>query len=221
MNKWSARMTGLLFLLSTCAYLIGSGLLNPILKRPELLTDSSLNQTIVVTGLFLELINAIAVVGIAILLYPVLRKYNEALMLGYFASRVIESAILMFSLISPILLIMLSGELKGAEPSGRPYLQMIAKVAVESHFILFELAMIVLSLGSLLFCYVLYRSRLVPRFLSIIGFMGYAGLLTSSCLAISGLDVGAILYIPGAIFEILLPLWLMVKGFNLRAENPR
>lgn len=221
MYKWTARVAGLLFLVSTCAYLLGSGLLNPIFERPELLADLTLDQSTIVTGLFLELINAIAVVGIAMLMYPVLKKHNEAFTLGYFASRVIESAILIISLIFPILLIMLSEEFRDTETSGRPYVQMLSKVAVESHLILFDLAMIVLSLGSLLFCYVLYRSRLVPQVLSIIGFIGYVGLLTSSCLAIAGLEVGAVLYIPGAIFEIVLPLWLMVKGFNLRTENSR
>ncbi|PAF33224.1 DUF4386 domain-containing protein [Paenibacillus sp. 7516] len=221
MYKWTARVAGLLFLVSTCAYLLGSGLLNPIFERPELLADLTLDQSTIVTGLFLELINAIAVVGIAMLMYPVLKKHNEAFTLGYFASRVIESAILIISLIFPILLIMLSEEFRDTETSGRPYVQMLAKVAVESHLILFDLAMIVLSLGSLLFCYVLYRSRLVPQVLSIIGFIGYVGLLTSSCLAIAGLEVGAVLYIPGAIFEIVLPLWLIVKGFNLRTENSR
>lgn len=219
MNKWNSRVAGSLFLLSTGAYLLGSGLLNPVLQRPELLAALYSDRTNVFFGLFLELINAIAVVGIAMLLYPVLKKHNEAFTLGYFASRVIESAILILSLIVPILLIALSGDYREAETSGRPYFQVLAKLAVESHFMLFELAMIVLSLGSLLFCYVLYQSKLVPRFLSMIGFIGYAGLLTSSCLAIAGLDVGTVLYVPGAIFEIVLPLWLMVKGFNQRTAN--
>ncbi|WP_433709048.1 DUF4386 family protein [Paenibacillus illinoisensis] len=79
--------------------------------------------------------------------------------------------------------------------------------------------MIVLSIGSLLFCYVLYQSKLVPRILSMIGFVGYIGLLTSSCLSIVGVNVGAVLYIPGTIFEIVLPIWLIVKGLNMRTVN--
>lgn len=218
MSKWNLRVAGSLFLLSTVAYLLGSGLLNPVLQQPEQLAALNLDRTNVILGLFLELINAIAVVGIAMLLYPVLKKQNEAFTLGYFASRVIESAILILSLIVPILLLALSGDYRETE-SGGGYFQVLAKVAVESHFMLFELAMVVLSLGSLLFCYVLYQSRLVPRLLSMIGFIGYAGLLTSSCLAIAGLDLGTILYVPGAIFEIVLPLWLIVKGFNQRTAN--
>ncbi|MBY0217849.1 DUF4386 domain-containing protein [Paenibacillus illinoisensis] len=214
MNQWIARITGLLFLVSTCAYLLGSGLLNPILEEPDILEGVYLDQTNIAFGLFLELINAIAVVGIAMLLFPVLRKHNEAFTLGYFASRVIESAMLIISLIFPLLLIMLSGDYRETEATDRLFFQTLAKVAVESHFKLFELAMIVLSIGSLLFCYVLYQSKFVPRILSIIGFVGYLGLLTSSCLSIAGVDLGAILYIPGAIFEIVLPIWLLVKGYN-------
>ncbi|MNI70316.1 hypothetical protein D3C73_1261240 [compost metagenome] len=86
---------------------------------------------------------------------------------------------------------------------------------METHYLLFDMAMLVLSLGSLLFCYILYRSRLVPRLLSMIGLIGYTGLLASSCLSLVGLDVGGALYIPGAIFELALPIWLIVKGFNV------
>ncbi|CAM3848797.1 MULTISPECIES: DUF4386 domain-containing protein [Paenibacillus] len=100
-----------------------------------------------------------------------------------------------------------------------PYFETIGNVLLEAHSMLFQIAMIVLSLGSLLLCDVLYRSRLVPRFLSVIGFIGYAALLASSCLAIIGQDIGPVLYVPGAIFEVMFPIWIMVKGFRLHAAH--
>jgi len=81
------------------------------------------------------------------------------------------------------------------------------------------MAMIVLSTGSLLFCYVLLSIEIGSRFLSVIGFIGYAALLASSCLAIAGQYIGTVLYIPGAIFEIIFPIWLIFKGFNLCTEE--
>lgn len=220
MNR-SSRAAGALFLASTAAYLIGSGMLNPVLERPESLAGLLSDRTSVIAGVLLELINAMAVVGIGMLLYPILRQHNEAFALGYFGSRMIESAILVISLAGPLLLLAWGEDYTAAEASERGYFQTIADAAVDAHEMLFQLAMTVLGLGSLLLCYVLYRSKLVPRWLSVIGFIGYAGLLTSSCLAIAGRDVGTVLFIPGAVFEIVLPLWLLVKGVPLRTEQSR
>jgi hypothetical protein len=72
--------------------------------------------------------------------------------------------------------------------------------------------MIILGLGSLPFCYLLYQSRAIPRWLSVVGFIGYAALLAWGALEVSGYSVGYTLFIPGALFEILFPLWIIVKG---------
>ncbi|SEG23624.1 DUF4386 domain-containing protein [Paenibacillus sp. UNC499MF] len=213
------RAAGVLFLLSTAAFLIGSGILDPILHRTDLLSSMYSERTSVFTGLLLELINAIAVVGIAVLLHPILKKHHETFTMGYFASRVMESALLILSLLGPLVLLALSNKSISGGTSDDSYLQMMGNLAVDVHFLLFDMAMIALSLGSLLFCYILIRSRLVPRLLSIIGLIGYTGLLVSSSLSIIGLDLGNVLYIPGAIFEIVLPVWLIAKGFNLRTEE--
>ncbi|WP_217560581.1 DUF4386 domain-containing protein [Paenibacillus sp. GbtcB18] len=215
----SERAAGALFLLSTVAFLIGSGILDPILHRTDLLSSMYSERTSVFTGLLLELINAVAVVGIAMLLHPILRKHHETFTMGYFASRVMESTLLILSLLGPLVLLALSKKSISAGTSDDSYLQMMGNLAVEAHILLFDMAMIVLSLGSLLFCYILIRSRLVPRLLSIIGLIGYTGLLVSSSLSIAGLDLGNVLYIPGAIFEIVLPVWLIVKGFNRPTEE--
>jgi len=210
-------MVGALFLLSTVAFLVGSGILGPILQRMDLLVSVDSNRTSMFAGLFLELMNAIAVVAISILLLPTLRRYHEAFAFGYFASRVMESALLIISLIGPLILLSLSKQSISENASGAvdSHLQALGNLAVETHFLFFDMAMLVLSLGSLLLCYILYQSKMIPRLLSIIGLVGYTCLLASSSLSIAGLDVGEVLYIPGAIFEIAFPLWLIVKGFNL------
>ncbi|QYR19298.1 DUF4386 domain-containing protein [Paenibacillus sp. sptzw28] len=82
------------------------------------------------------------------------------------------------------------------------------------------MAMIVLGLYSLLFCYLLYRSRLIPRLISVFGLIGYASLLTSALLELFGYSPGMLLFLPGALFEILMPVWLIVKGFNSPAIAP-
>lgn len=215
MNKM-ARAAGILFLVSTVAYLLGSGILDPILNRPEVLANLYPERTKAIAGWFLELINALAVAGIAMFLYPVLKKHNEAFAAGYFGSRIIESALLMISAAVPLVLIALS---KDYISSGGSHLVTAGSVLAEAYSVFFQMAMIALGVGSLLLCVVLYRTRWVPRWLSVIGFFGYAALLASSCLTILGKEPGTVLYAPGAIFEIVFPIWIIIKGLNVRAED--
>lgn len=218
-NKKTARIVGVLFLIATAAYMIGSGLLESVLNTPEFLNNLYLDRTKVIVGIFFELINSGAVVGIAMLMFPILKQHDEAIALGYFGSRIIESTLLILSLISPLLLITLSQEYINEGATSGSYFQTVGALTLKGQEIAFEMAMIVLSLGSLMFCYLLYKSKLIPRLISFIGLIGYAALLTSGCLAILGLDIGMILYLPGALFEIIFPIWLIVKGFYLTASQ--
>ncbi|TFE22718.1 DUF4386 domain-containing protein [Cohnella luojiensis] len=220
-NKKTARIVGALFLIATAAFMIGSGLLESVLNNPDYLNNLYPNRMKVIAGMFFELINSAAVVGIAMLMFPILKQHDEGIALGYFGSRIIESALLIVSLISPLLLLTLSKEYISAGDTGGLYFQTMGTLAIKGQEIAFEMAMLVLSLGSLLFNYLLYKSKLIPRFISIIGLIGYAALLASSCLAINGIDIGMILYLPGALFEIIFPIWLIVKGFNLTTVDSR
>lgn len=212
-NKGTARVVGVLFLLATAAFMAGSGLIDSVLNQPTFLTDLYPDRMKVIAGLFLELINSAAVVGIAILMFPILKPYNESIALGYFGSRIIEAALLIVSIISPLILLALSDQYIAEGAVGDSSFLTIGNLAVRGQEMAFELAMLVLSLGSVMFCSLLYQTKLVPRALSLLGIIGYIALLASSCLSIIGLDPGFILFIPGAIFEIIFPIWLITKGF--------
>lgn len=216
-SKITARMVGALFITATITYMIGSGLIGSIVDASDYLMFVYPNRTQVITGMLLELINSAAVVGIAVMLFPILKKHNETIALGYVGFRVIESAILIVGAISLLLLITLSQEYMKAGAPEASYFQTIGTLAIKGHSLAFQLAMIVLGLGSLMFCYLLYQSKLIPRFISVLGLIGYASLSTSALLEILGTNTGMILYLPGALFEIILPIWLIVKGFNSSA----
>ncbi|GGN94817.1 DUF4386 domain-containing protein [Saccharibacillus kuerlensis] len=220
MNK-TARTAGILFFISTASYLIGNGLLGPVLKQNDLLASLQAGDANMLPGFFLELVNAAAVVAIAMLLYPILKKHNEVFALGYFGFRLLEAILLIISAAVPLLLIALSGSYGSASASDQGYMVTTADLLVQSYSVFFQIGMVVLALGSFLLCVVLYRFRLIPRLLSIFGFIGYASLLTSSCLSLIGRDAGALLYIPGAVFEIAFPLWLIFKGVNMEGRNAR
>lgn len=121
------------------------------------------------------------------------------------------------SIVALQLLVLLSENYIASGAADSNDFQTMAALAVKGHFAAFNMGMLALSVGSLMFCYLLYRSKLIPRIISIIGLIGYAALFASGCFGIIGFDVGMVLYIPGAIFEIIFPIWLIAKGFNLSA----
>ncbi|MBW7475532.1 DUF4386 domain-containing protein [Paenibacillus oenotherae] len=219
-HRKSATIAGVLFLVATAAYMIGNGMIESIVGAPDYLHHVYAKKNVVIYGVLLELINSAAVVGIAVMLFPILKKHSEIIALGYVGFRVIEAVILIIGAIGPLLLIGLSREYTAAGAPDNSYFQTVGGLASEGSFMAFQLAMIVLGLYSLLFCYLLYQSKLVPRFLSVLGLIGYASLSASAVLELMGHN-GMLLYIPGALFEIILPIWLIVKGFDLsRVPKP-
>lgn len=216
-NKKTATIVGVLFLVATVTYMIGSGLIDSVLTDQQFLDNLYPDRSKVIVGMFFELINCASVVGIAVLMYPLLKKHNEPIALGYFGSRLIESVLLIVSIIGQLLLVTLSQEYITSEAAGDSYFQTIGTLAIKGHHLAFDMAMLALSLGSLMFCYLLYKSQLIPQLLSVIGLVGYTALLASVCLGMLGFDLGMTLYIPGALFEIIFPIWLIVKGFNTKA----
>ena len=187
-NRIIAIIVGALFLTSTVAFSRGSSSIQSYFD------DGNLNKTLLITGVLLEIYCGIAVAGIGILMFPILRMYNKNLALGYAIFRIIECAIIII---------------------GGTYLLSLLKLMWNYEMIIF----IFTGLGGLIFSYVLYQSKLIPRYLSVLGFIGYTMLLLGVSLNMLGyvdLNAGAgmLLYLPGGLFELFLPLWLFVKGFN-------
>jgi Domain of unknown function (DUF4386) len=214
-NKMTARLVGALFLITTAAYATGNGLIESLLSSSDHLTDVSANTTRVTLGAILMFINCVGVVGIGVLMFPILKQHSEAVALSYLGTRIVESILLTMGVISLLLLIPLSQEYLKAGTTDTAYFQTLSTLAIKGNYLAYQLAMIVLGIGSLMFCYLLYQSKLIPRFIAAWGFIGYAALLIGAVLEIFGLNVGLLYSIPGGLFELTLPVWLFVKGFSL------
>jgi len=214
-NKKTAIIVGVLFLSSTATFMLGSGLLGSILDAPDYLIDFSTNKSQVIIGVLLELICGALVIGIPFMMFPIFKKYNESLALGYLGFRIVELAGVTVMGIILLSLIKLSKEFVIAGTPDASHFQTLGTLAKEGYFLAFQMGMIICSLGGLIFSYLLYNSRLIPRSMSVLGLIGYVSLLISALLEIFGYSTGMILYMPGALFELILPIWLFVKGFNL------
>jgi hypothetical protein len=219
-NKKSGRILGALFLIAMVTSLVGGIWLESFLAAPDYLATISANETQVLLGVLLELINCIAVVGIAAVLFPLMRKYNEALAAGYLGTRVIEAIVLSVAVISPLLLVTLSQEYLAAGASDAAYYQTAGALVIAARGHLASLLTpIFFSLAALLLYYFLYQSRLVPRFISVWGFIAVVSLFTWNMVEAFGMSVsaGMVFALPMILNEIFLGLWLIVKGFDSSA----
>ena len=109
-NKKTPKIVGALFLTAMAASLLGGGLVEAALASPEALQALSENASLVIAGTLLELLNAVAVAGIAVLLFPYLRQYSPSLALGYLALRIVEAVFCSVIIIFPLALLALSQE---------------------------------------------------------------------------------------------------------------
>jgi len=204
----TARIVGALFLTVMVTWFIGSELIGSILNAPDYLVNVYPNRIRVIIGVLFELIQAAAVVGIAVMMFPILKKYNERIALGYIVFRILECAMLIVASISPLLLITLSQEyLKTGAPDASAFQALSTLfIALREHWTLLVLA-IFYSSAAIMFYYVLYQTKLIPRFISVWGLIGAALALTTPWL-------GTLLGIPMGLNELFLGVWLIVKGFD-------
>lgn len=198
-------VVGFLFLVQTTSYLFGDLLLRSAVETGAGFADSS--ATGVRVGVFLQFVNVSAVVGIGVLMFPILKQFREGIALGYAATKIMEAALLLVSALFALLILPIG---QTASDVG----QTLGVLSMEAYDIAFQLAMIALGAGSLVFMYALYRFRLVPRTLSVLGAVGYIALFVSGWLAIAGSEMVEVLYVPGAAFELAFPTWLILKGFQ-------
>jgi len=176
-------------------------------------------DTAVIVGCILEIIVALAGIGTAVALYPVLKKQNEGVALGFVGSRILEGATIFAGV--TCLLSVVSLRQSGAGANALFTGQALVVVYDRTFLVGQSLmpAVNALLLGSLL-----YQSRLVPRVLPLLGLIGAPLLIAAQTAIMLGFigrlsPLAAIGAIPIALWEFSLGVWLFVKGFNPSATN--
>jgi hypothetical protein len=218
--KKNAIIVGALFIITMLIGMIDAYYVAPEFNKP-ILSMLHIDDKLLI-GAFSVLIMAIGIVFIAIAIFPVVKKNNEIIALSYVVLRTIECLLLIVGVICYLYII----------AAGKVYVNetdyvLSVTLALKIKYYGFQVAMVVLGFGSLFLCYALYVSRLIPRFLSLWGGIGYLLLFLSAVLDICGVldttkGLGALMYIPGGIWELIVfPLWLFNKGFNVSLMYPK
>jgi hypothetical protein len=222
-NRKTAIIVGVLFITATVASILGSlVILGPILDAPNYLNSVAENETQVIVGVLIDAINSVAVIAIAVMLFPILKKDHENAAIGYVGFRILESAILIIGSISILSVMTLSQEYAQAVAAETPYFQTLGDLLLAANDWAQMLgAMIVFSITALILNFSLYQSKLVPRFISIWGLLGAILMLAAGLLAMVSLGylspITVLLSLPLAINEMVLAVWLIVKGFDSSA----
>lgn len=216
-NRKIAIIAGVLFIIGTVAGLLS---VVSVIEDTDYLIKVSANANQVIIGAFFQFIMTAAYVGIAISLYPILRKYNESLALGFVGFRIIAGVFIIIGVISLLLLLTLSQEFVKAGAPDSSYFQTLGGLLRTGRDLVNHVAMILsLSLGGLMFYYLLYQSKLVPRWLSGWGLVGTTLTILASFLLMFRFiklmtTIYMVLNLPMALQEMVLAVWLIVKGFN-------
>jgi hypothetical protein len=216
----SGIVTGILFIVATAAGILGLALSQPILAAPDYLTKISANEPIVRAAALLVFIMGWAGAGIGISMYPVLRKCNEGLALGAAAFRIIEGIFDGIGAVLILLLATLSRQSITAGPSGLAQFQNLGALLAEGRTWVGDVgALLAWCIGAYLYYALFFRTRLVPRWLSVWGLAGITLTVAASILVLfrqlsSLSNVHTLMNLPIAVQEMVLAIWLIVKGFN-------
>ena len=214
-----AISAGILFIIYTSVDVLSFLFLGPV-NSTNYLVSISENAGLVGAGAFLLLIGGACASGIAISLYPVLKKSNEVLALGAVGFRISEGVLMFVSVCALLSLITLSQIFVKAGAPDSSYFQTLGELlkAVKA-WVGNVGSLLAFSIGCTLYYIIFYRTKLVPRWLSVWGLVfGISGIV-SCALVSTGLiapfsTAQIVMVVPMLPQEMVLAVWLIVKGFN-------
>jgi hypothetical protein len=213
---------GLLFLTATAAFIFAEAFTSRVLSQPNFLVAAS-SQTFALATAAVLLLAQFGVVGIAVLLFPLLKRHGEALALGHVAFRITELAATLVFLAVPLLSIELGTGLADGTVD-RAASTTLGALLQAQHSVAILLIYLATAAAGICMTTLLFRSRLIPRWLAILGLITYPTLLMGTILDIFNVvnvthGIGLLALIPGAVFEFVLPIWLLVKGFRFHDHD--
>lgn len=221
-DRKTARVVGVLYVIGTVAGILSLVFTGPVRNAQDHLISVPANETRLVVGALFVLMMGLALAMVPVMMFPILRKHNEALALGYVVFRGgLEATTYLAIATGWLLLVPLSQIYAQAGDLDASNVQALGTLLLEAKEI-GSILTIVFCLGALIFNYLLYQTKLVPRWLSGWGLIAIAPYLAAGLLAMFGIihalsPIYAILNLPLALQEMVLAVWLIVKGFNSSA----
>ena len=221
-DRVTARVVGGLFIVGTVAGGLGLALSQRYVDASDYLTKLSLHDDQVATGALLTLVMGVALVGMSIVIYPVLRRHSERLAMGYVVARTVESVIYVVDAILVLTLLTVSRGFVDAGARDASVFQPVGDMLLGARdWSGAALDVTAFTLSALILNSALYATRLVPRWLSVWGLAGAALYMAAGAMVMYGLEplstTQVVLDAPLGVQEMVLAIWLIVKGFSTPA----
>ena len=207
-----SRLIGALFIAGFAVYGGGFALTSSVIGAPDFLSQISAHQSTLVLGAFLLLLVAPVDVGKAVLFFPIVENHGKRTALAYLAAMIVEVVLLSLGALFLLMLVPL-----GQSAVGTGVAQALGSLLTEANTMAYQISQMFLGIGAFFLCLLLYRTRLIPRWLAGWDVIGYALQVAGAIAEIFGIPISLILLIPGGIFELAVAFWLLIKGFNPEA----
>jgi hypothetical protein len=225
-HRAAATTAGILYIIGTVAGVLSKVVaLAPVTGADDPLAAGARHSDAVVTGALLVLLMGFSLAFVPVVLFPVLRRVDETLAIGYLVVRgALETACYIMSATSVLLILPLSEVMSAGPGTTSPAGLRLGSLLVDSVEINAVTAL-VFCLGGVLFYLLLYRSRLVPRWITLWGLVAipfYVAAYLLTMYAVIDTDSAAqtSLFIPLAVQEMVLAVWMIARGFRPAALSP-
>lgn len=216
-----AIAAGLLYLITHVTSIGAVLLYDPILKNADYILGAG-SDTQIIVGALLDILLAMSVVGTAVALFPIVKRWNEGVAAGYIGLRTLEAAIIAIGVV-PLLAVVTLRQTAGAIGTDPTTLMTLGSTLVTFYNFTFLLGPgLVCGVNTVLMAYLMYKSRLVPRFIPTLGLIGGPVIFFYNAARIFGFYEQmptwmAIAVVPIFAWEVTLALWMITKGFRSSA----
>jgi Domain of unknown function (DUF4386) len=212
-----SRLIGALYLAGFLCYGTGFALVSSVTGAPDFLVTIAAHPFTLVLGAVLMLLPIVTDVWRAVVFFPILGERGRSTALTYLAAQIVSVVMFFVGVVSLLMLVPLGQHAVDAGGASVGWAVGMGSLMVQSNETAYQISQFALAFGSLSLWMYGFRVRLIPRAFAAWAMVGYVSLLTGVIAELFGVHIGTMLLIPGALFELALPVWLFIKGFNAEA----
>ncbi len=216
-NKKAGRIVGVLLLLIIAAGIPSTmlrGLSATLAGSENFLNDVFQNSMQMRISILLDMMASVLWVGIAIMLFPILKQYKSSLAFWFFGLWITYFAVIIFSNISHLSLLSLSQQFTETTIPDLGHFRTLSILKVEEYFWAHFMSIMLYSSAALVLYYYLFKTKLIPQLLSLWGIIAVSVVFVACWLNIFDYSPGMIVFGQNGLHMIMLTLWLLAKGFN-------